>query len=87
MSETKIDFVPQPYPLYVPVMPYIPWLPPNEGEGLWRAELSELTDEALADEISKAAERLSRYWVACEPPGGGPGHASGPARLSRPRPG
>ena len=51
MSETKIDFVPQTYPLYVPVMPHLPWLPPMEGEGLWQAELAELTDEALADEI------------------------------------
>jgi hypothetical protein len=51
MNETRIDFVPQTYPLYVPVMSRLPWLPPNEGEGIWQAELSELTDEALADEI------------------------------------
>jgi hypothetical protein len=44
MSETKIDFVPQTYPLYVPVMSHIPWLPPKQGEGLWRAQLSELTE-------------------------------------------
>jgi hypothetical protein len=53
MNETKIDFVPQTYPLYVSVMPHLPWLPPREGEGLWRAELAELTDEALADEIRR----------------------------------
>jgi hypothetical protein len=52
MSETKIDFVPQTYPLYVPVMRHLPWLPPPEGEGLWQANLAKLGDEALADEIS-----------------------------------
>ena len=52
MNDTRIDFVPQTYPLYVPVMPHLPWLPPNEGEGIWQAELSKLTDDALADEIS-----------------------------------
>jgi hypothetical protein len=34
MSETKIDFIPQSYPLWVPVAPRkLPWLPPHEGEG------------------------------------------------------
>jgi hypothetical protein len=57
MSETKIDFVPQTYPLYVPVMPRnLPWLPPSEGEGIWSATLAELTDEAW----------LRRYPGCCE---------------------
>ena len=53
MSETKIDFIPQSYPFWVPVAPRkLPWLPPHEGEGIWRARLAKLTDEAMDDEIT-----------------------------------
>jgi hypothetical protein len=50
MSETRIDFIRQGYPLWVPVAPRkLPWLPPSEGEGIWRAKLADLTEEAMAD--------------------------------------
>jgi hypothetical protein len=61
MSETRIDFIRQGYPLWVPVAPRkLPWLPPSEGEGIWRVELAELSDEAMADEITS---RVSVYPV------------------------
>ena len=49
-------------------MPHLPWLPPNEMEGVWRAELAKLTDEALAEEVGRLLT-VDRHWVARGPRG------------------